>query len=187
MKFEWDPQKAASNLQNHSVSFEEAAAVFGDPLAATVDDPDHSTDEARFITMGVTPSLRLLVVVHTDRADRIRIISARPQREPSRRSMKKAKSRVADDEMRAEYDFTGAVRGKYYKRFRQSSNVVLLEPDVAAAFPNSASVNEALRALASSSRKGARVIRRSAGPHGRPNKRMQLTRSAKARRRGPRS
>ena len=78
MKFEWDRQKAASNLQNHSVSFEEAAAVFGDPLAATVDDPDHSTDEARFITMGVTPSLRLLVVVHTDRADRIRIISARP-------------------------------------------------------------------------------------------------------------
>jgi hypothetical protein len=100
--------------------------------------------------------------------------------------MKKAKSRVADDDMRAEYDFTGAVRGKYYERFRQSSNVVLLEPDVAAAFPNSASVNEALRALASSSRKSARVIRRSAGPHRRPNKRMQLTRSAKARRRGRR-
>ena len=100
--------------------------------------------------------------------------------------MKKAKSRVADDDMRAEYDFTGAVRGKYYERFRQSSNVVLLEPDVAAAFPNSASVNEALRALASSSRKSARDVRRSAGPHRRPNKRMQ-TRSAKARRRGPRS
>lgn len=78
MKFEWDPEKAALNLRNHGVSFEEAASVFGDPLAATIPDPEHSTEEARSITMGVTPSQRLLVVVHTDRADRIRIISARP-------------------------------------------------------------------------------------------------------------
>jgi uncharacterized DUF497 family protein len=78
VKFEWDPEKAALNLRNHGVSFEEAASVFGDPLAATIPDPEHSTEEARSITMGVTPSQRLLVVVHTDRADRIRIISARP-------------------------------------------------------------------------------------------------------------
>jgi uncharacterized DUF497 family protein len=77
VKFEWDPQKAAANLQKRGVSFEDAASVFGDPLAATIPDPLHSTDEARFITIGVTPSQRLLVVVHTDQADRIRIISAR--------------------------------------------------------------------------------------------------------------
>jgi uncharacterized DUF497 family protein len=77
VKFDWDTQKAALNLLNHGVSFEEAASVFGDPLAATVPDSDHSTDEARFITMGVTLAQRLLVVVHTDRADETRIISAR--------------------------------------------------------------------------------------------------------------
>lgn len=78
MKFEWNPQKAALNLRNHGVSFEAAASVFGDPLAGTIPDPEHSTEELRFITIGVTPAQRLLVVVHTDRADRIRIISARP-------------------------------------------------------------------------------------------------------------
>lgn len=77
MKFEWDALKAAQNLQNHGVSFEEAASVFGDPLAATIADPDHSTDERRFITMGVTLAQRLLVAVHTERANRTRIISAR--------------------------------------------------------------------------------------------------------------
>ena len=77
MKFEWDLQKAALNLVNHGVSFEDAALVFGDPLAATIADPEHSTEERRFITMGVTPAQRLLVVVHTDRLDRIRLISAR--------------------------------------------------------------------------------------------------------------
>ena len=77
MQFEWDPQKAALNVQTHGVSFEDAASVFGDPLAATIPDREHSTEETRFITMGVTSSQRLLVVVHTDRAGRIRIISAR--------------------------------------------------------------------------------------------------------------
>jgi uncharacterized DUF497 family protein len=78
VKFEWDPEKAARNLQRHGVSFQDAASIFGDPLAATIPDPEHSTDEPRLITMGVTPSQRLLVVVHTDRGDRIRILSARP-------------------------------------------------------------------------------------------------------------
>jgi hypothetical protein len=101
--------------------------------------------------------------------------------------MKKAKTVVADDDMRPEYDFSGAVRGKYYERFHRSSNVVLLDPDVSAAFPNSASVNQALRVLASAARKTKRVMRRPSSPQRRPNKRMQLTRSAKTRRRGPRS
>jgi uncharacterized DUF497 family protein len=78
VKFEWDPQKAALNLKKHRVSFQDAASVFGDSLAGSIPDPDHSTAEARFITIGLTGAQRLLVVVHTDRADRIRIISARP-------------------------------------------------------------------------------------------------------------
>jgi uncharacterized protein len=78
VEFEWDPKTAAANLRNHGVSFEDAAAMFGDPLAGTIPDPMHSTDEPRFVTIGRTPAQRLIVVVHTDRGDRVRIISARP-------------------------------------------------------------------------------------------------------------
>lgn len=78
MKFEWDASKAAINLRKHGVSFEEGCAVFGDPLAGTIPDSTHSTGEARFATIGMTPAQRVIVVVHTDRQDRIRIISARP-------------------------------------------------------------------------------------------------------------
>jgi uncharacterized DUF497 family protein len=77
VKFEWDPAKAAPNLELHGVSFEEASTVFGDPLAATIPDPEHSVEEARSITMGLSASGSLVVVVHTDRDDRVRIISAR--------------------------------------------------------------------------------------------------------------
>jgi len=52
VEFEWDPAKAASNLPKHRVTFEEAVTVFGDPLASTITDPDHSEDEARFVTLG---------------------------------------------------------------------------------------------------------------------------------------
>jgi uncharacterized DUF497 family protein len=78
VKFEWDPDKAAKNLQKHGISFEDAASVFGDPFAGTIPDPLHSTGEARFATIGTTSGQRLVVVVHTERKDRIRIISARP-------------------------------------------------------------------------------------------------------------
>jgi uncharacterized DUF497 family protein len=77
MGFEWDARKARANLRKHGVSFEEAASVFLDPLSATGDDPDHSADERRFVTFGVSSSGRLLVVAHAARGDAIRIISAR--------------------------------------------------------------------------------------------------------------
>jgi hypothetical protein len=109
------------------------------------------------------------------------------QRAPKRRNMKKVKNQAANEDMRPEYDFSGAVRGTYYERFRENSNVVLLEPDASEAFPSSESVNQALRALASAARKSVRVMRRPSSPKGRPNKRMQPTRTAKAKRRGPRS
>lgn len=77
MDFEWDPAKAESNLTKHGVSFEEAATVFSDFLSVTFDDPDHSFDENRFVTIGASEKGRLLFVSHTDREDVIRIISAR--------------------------------------------------------------------------------------------------------------
>jgi uncharacterized DUF497 family protein len=77
MDFEWDDPKAARNLAKHGVSFHEAATVFGDPLAMTYYDPDHSQDEDRFLTFGHSDAGHLLVVSHTDREDRVRIISAR--------------------------------------------------------------------------------------------------------------
>ena len=77
MDFEWDPRKADFNLRKHSVSFTEAGTVFGDELAITVPDPDHSKSEERYITIGWSNQRRLLIISHTDRGDRIRIISAR--------------------------------------------------------------------------------------------------------------
>lgn len=77
MEFEWDRDKAARNLAKHGVEFAEAATVFGDPLAITFHDPDHSDDEDRFLTFGHSIAERLLVVSHTERGDATRIISAR--------------------------------------------------------------------------------------------------------------
>jgi hypothetical protein len=77
VKFEWDPKKAEANLAKHGVSFENASTVFGDPLAGTIPDPLHSADEARFITMGHSAAGNLVVVVHTERGERARIINAR--------------------------------------------------------------------------------------------------------------
>lgn len=78
MNFEWDTAKAERNLRKHGVSFPEAATVFGDPLAMTYPDPDHSKAEQRFITVGLACSGQVLVVAHTDRGEKLRIISARP-------------------------------------------------------------------------------------------------------------
>lgn len=77
MEFEWDLKKAGLNERRHHVTFEEAATVFGDPLAITFADPDHSIGEQRYITFGLSLHKRPLVVSHTDRGERIRIISAR--------------------------------------------------------------------------------------------------------------
>jgi len=77
MRFEWDPKKAKRNLEKHDVAFEEAATAFADPQSLTDFDPDHSEDEDRFVLLGASHAGRLLVVVHTDRGDTIRMISAR--------------------------------------------------------------------------------------------------------------
>lgn len=77
MLFEWDPDKASSYMKKHGVSFKEAASVFGDKNAITFDDPAHSVDEARSITFGRSKLGRLLVVAHTFRGKKLRIISSR--------------------------------------------------------------------------------------------------------------
>ncbi|HXU31651.1 MAG TPA: BrnT family toxin, partial [Thermoanaerobaculia bacterium] len=77
MRFEWDKTKAAANLRKHGVSFDEAATVFLDDLAASGPDPDHSVGELRYLTFGVSRLVRLLAVSHSYRPGAIRIISAR--------------------------------------------------------------------------------------------------------------
>jgi uncharacterized DUF497 family protein len=77
VRIEWDPRKAAANLRKHGISFEEAASVFLDPLSATGEDPDHSSDERRFVSFGMSASRRLLVIAHTATEAAIRIITAR--------------------------------------------------------------------------------------------------------------
>jgi len=77
IQFEWDPTKAKINLRKHGVAFKEATTVFKDSLSITTCDPDHSEEEDRFITFGFSASGRLLMVAHTDRGNRIRILSSR--------------------------------------------------------------------------------------------------------------
>ncbi len=76
--FEWDTKKARSNLAKHGISFDEASTAFGDPLSITIGDPLHSEREDRHVLIGCSFANTLLVVVHTERGGRIRIISARP-------------------------------------------------------------------------------------------------------------
>jgi hypothetical protein len=85
MQFEWNPDKANSNLKKHGVSFNEASTVFNDPLSITFPDPDHSYGEERYVIIGLSSANRILIVPHTDRADRVRIISAREATRNERR------------------------------------------------------------------------------------------------------
>jgi uncharacterized DUF497 family protein len=75
--FEWDERKAKQNLNKHGISFDEASTVFGDTFSITIEDPVHSAGEHRLVTLGHSAKQRLLVVVHTDRSNRVRLISAR--------------------------------------------------------------------------------------------------------------
>lgn len=78
MHFEWDPNKARTNRRKHGVTFEEASSALRDSFSATAYDPDHSENEDRFVTFGMSSKGRLLTVAHTERGNAIRIISARP-------------------------------------------------------------------------------------------------------------
>ena len=75
--FEWDPEKAEKNLLKHDVHFDEASSIFTDSMFITFLDEEHSTNEERYITIGLSNKGRLLLVAHAEKNDRIRIISAR--------------------------------------------------------------------------------------------------------------
>jgi uncharacterized DUF497 family protein len=91
LTFEWHPNKARSNLAKHGVSFEEASTIFGDAFSLTIPDPLHSVTEDRWVTIGSSHRAKLMVVVHTERGDNIRIISARPASRRERRIYGKAR------------------------------------------------------------------------------------------------
>lgn len=80
LRFDWDAQKAAANLRKHGVDFEEARSVFYDELARLIDDPDHSESEDRFVLLGVSTRLRILVVCHCTVVDAASSGSSRPAR-----------------------------------------------------------------------------------------------------------
>ena len=90
MSFEWDEEKAKSNIDKHGVSFDEATSVFDDPLFLTFADPSHSIQEQRFVIMGESARERLLVVSYTDRASTTRLISARPVTKKERKAYESA-------------------------------------------------------------------------------------------------
>jgi hypothetical protein len=148
MRFEWDEQKAASNLVKHQVSFEEAVTVFGDPLSDTFQTRiTHSTN-----TVSLSSVRRNQVKSWWSHS---RMMSTQcellvPEKLPMAKEHSMKKDSAQEDELRREYDFSklkGGVRGKYVERYREGTNLVLLDPDIAAAFPDAKAVNEALRLL----------------------------------------
>lgn len=136
-------------FSKHGISFEEAATVFGDPLSDTFPDPDHSFEEHRFIIIGSSESGKIIVIAHADDGELVRIISAREVTHGKENLVKKVEAEEEDD-LRSEYDFSqmkGGVRGKYVERYREGTNLVLLDPDIAAVYPGAKAVNDALRLL----------------------------------------
>lgn len=144
LSFEWDPRKAVTNLKKHGVSFEEATSAFSDPFGRIADDPRHSIDEARYALLGISLRQRMLSVMFVERGE---------SRDGREGVMKKAprknngNSRSDLDEILPEYDFSNSRPNKYAARYAAGSNVVVLDPDVAAMFSSAGEVNEALRAL----------------------------------------
>jgi len=91
--FEWDSNKARGNIETHGISFDEASTAFGDPLSLTIHDPLHSNEEDRFILLGKSGKNRLLVVIHTERGENIRIISARKATKKERKQYEESAKR----------------------------------------------------------------------------------------------
>lgn len=106
MDVDWDADKARANVAKHRVTFDEAAAVFRDPLELTIPDPDHSIGEDRYVSVGTSAAGRLLVVGYTERESKIRVILQGAPRCASSMTTKKP-------EPQTEYDFRQGVRGKH--------------------------------------------------------------------------
>lgn len=158
IRFEWDIKKAVANQRKHRIRFEEAIEVFWDALAVIFDDELHSEDEEREIIIGQTKQGRLLLVAFTERNGVIRLISARQttfselQKHESRNTMKEPTPTYTverPDELQDEYDFdySKGRPNRFAEQLKDSTVLVSLEPDVAAVFTTSESVNQMLRAL----------------------------------------
>jgi uncharacterized DUF497 family protein len=149
--------RRTKNLRKHGVSFDEAATAFADLHSITVPDPEHSEGEWRYYLLGMSDRANLLVVCHTDRGDVTPIFSAWRANRRQRVNMRKNSGRSSSASPVPDIDFSGGVRGKYAARYAAGTNLVLLSPDVAEIFPDSAAVNEALRTLVRLSGKTIRV------------------------------
>ena len=155
--WEWDDEKAASNLEKHRVSFEEAATVFDDPLYVDFYDPDHSSEEHRFLIVGMSTKGRLLIVSYTERAKSGRLISAREVTTAKEKYMKKDESERSD-ELRPEYDLRSLRVRRLGPERKSFGDTVRLERDVADVFPDADSVNEALRFLIRVTRENRKTV-----------------------------
>jgi len=91
LEFEWEPAKAERNLKEHGVSFHDATTIFRDTLSITILDPDHSDSENRFVDIGMSHRMELLVVSYTERKDRVRIIGARRATRAERKNYEETK------------------------------------------------------------------------------------------------
>ena len=126
IKFEWDHKKASANEKKHGVSFEEARTVFFDENAKLIDDPDHSKDEDRFVMLGISSSLKVVLVCHCYREEGnvIRIISAR------KASAFESKQYQKRWTMRKEYDFSKARKNPYAARLKKQITIRLDEESI---------------------------------------------------------
>jgi uncharacterized DUF497 family protein len=179
--YEWDAAKALANERKHGVPFEEAQSVFLDPLAETFDDPDHSADEQRFITIGTTARQRLVLVAHAAPATTAYGSSVHAWQHAGNPMPTRNTAANTGDDLRPEYDLgklKGGVRGKYYARATAGTTLVLLDRDVAEAFPDGTTVNEALRALIKVAETKVRGVQRA--PVEKPPGTIRGTRKPKA-------
>lgn len=121
IQFEWDEQKAIQNEQKHHVTFSEATSVFYDPGAKLIHDPDHSDSEDRFVILGISQKLHLLVVCHCYRLenDIVRIISARQATKKEMNYYRRG------NDMRDEYDFSSARENPYIPKLKKQITIRL--------------------------------------------------------------
>jgi hypothetical protein len=177
--YEWDPAKAASNLRCYGVSFAEATSVFRDQAALTFGDPDHSDkEEGEESQPGIEFFSYPTAPVVTGFG------SSAHGRPPAGRgaSMPKGLVETTKDGLRCEYDLSQLlrrVRGKYYRQAKTGTNLVLIEPDVAKAFPDQESVNRALRRLVRTASATTRASRRPRKDRTAPNQRPKRRHSGR--------
>jgi uncharacterized DUF497 family protein len=152
LHFEWDRRKASANLRKHGISFDEALTVFADPLARIFDDEEHSEEEHREIIIGHSINNRLILVHFTARKTIVRLFSVERQIRNAQTMKKTPVSRKTKrGGMRAEYrfDYQKAKPNRFASKMAGGAVAIILEPDVAAVFKSSESVNALLRSVIS--------------------------------------